>query len=409
MHKVHEILKKHTIGDGLDVVVNPALSEGSWVHDDVSGKKLLDCYSQFASMPLGWNHPILKLQVEHLGRAALHKLANSDMYCEDYAEFADEFASICPDFEHFFFIDGGTLAVENALKAAFDYKMQKNGWTHDYMANGLDVIHLERAFHGRSGYALSLTNTKPDKIWGFPKFPWTRLVHPTSFGGAAELSLNQAEAAMRKGNVAAVILEPIQGEGGDIHLPERWVNDLRHLARRYDVLFVVDEVQTGVGLTGKMWAYEHYGDLRPDMMCFGKKAQVCGVAASKKLDEVPTNVFRKSSRINSTWGGNVVDMVRFTAISQIIKHEDLVNNAAKVGDAFRTKLEECGKFANVRGRGLMLAFDLPSTAERDAFVDRVSENMLVLKSGDQSVRLRPSLTFSHKDVDAAMGFLVGAA
>jgi L-lysine 6-transaminase len=409
MKHVHQIIKKHTIGDGLDIVACPKKSHGSWVCDALTGNEYLDCYSSFASMPLGWNHPLLVEQVERFGRAAIHKIANSDMYCEDYASFVEEFASIAPDFKYFFFIDGGTLAVENAVKAAFDYKMHKLNYKQDFMSNGLDVIHLEHAFHGRSGYALSLTNTKLDKIWGFPKFPWTRLINPCTSENAVELSLAQAECAMRNGNVAAVILEPIQGEGGDIHLPIKWMNDLRILAHKYDVMFIVDEVQTGVGLTGKMWSYEHFGDLSPDMMCFGKKTQVCGFACTHKIEEVEDHVFAHSGRINSTWGGNIVDMVRFETISKIIKKEHLVENAAVVGDYFQDRLRSCNKIGHPRGRGLMLAFDMENTVDRDLFCHKVSDKMLVLKSGEKSVRLRPPLNFTKEDVNIAMEFIEAAA
>ncbi len=407
MNHVHQIIKKHTIGDGLNIVVNPSKSKGSWVYDDLSGSNLLDCYSCFASMPIGWNHPRLVEQADRLGKTAIHKIANSDMYCEDYASFINEFASGAPDFAHFFFIDGGTLAVENAIKAAFDYKMRKMNYRQDFMANGLDVIHLEHAFHGRSGYALSLTNTKPDKIWGFPKFPWTRLVSPIGNCENHALSLHQAEAALMKGNVAAVILEPIQGEGGDIHLSEDYIRDLFNLAHKYDAMFIVDEVQTGVGMTGKMWAYEHFksSGVMPDMMCFGKKTQVCGFASTRKIEEIDEHVFKHSSRINSTWGGNIVDMVRFEIISKIIKEENLIENAAIVGNYFQEQLQNCPKISNPRGRGLMLAFDMANTNDRDVFCNKISSKMLVLKSGDRSVRLRPSLTFSKTDVDTAMEFI----
>lgn len=411
MKHVHQIIKKHTIGDGLDIVVNTYKSQGSWIHDDLNNRKLLDCYSCFASMPIGWNHPRLIEQTERLGQAALHKITNSDMYCEDYASFLDEFASNVQDFKHFFFIDGGTLAVENAIKAAFDYKMRKLGYSHDYMANHLDVIHLEHAFHGRSGYVLSLTNTKSDKIWGFPKFPWTRLTSPMGDQDNYTLSLNQAKSALQKGNVAAVVLEPIQGEGGDIHLPGNYIHELWKLTREYDAMFIVDEVQTGLGLTGKMWAYEHFksNGFMPDMLCFGKKTQVCGFACTHKIEEIENHVFKHSSRINSTWGGNLVDMVRFEIISKIIKDEKLVDNAAVVGQYFQDQLQNCTKIGHPRGRGLMLAFDMPDTHTRDLFCNKISDKMLVLKSGDKSVRLRPSLTFSKTDVDTAMEFIEAAA
>lgn len=392
------------------MMVDPSRSEGSWVYDKLHDRKLLDCYTQFASQPLGWNHPILKEAIYHLGQAAMHKIANSDMYCDDYEEFVKNFAEATPDFKYHFFVDGGTMAVENALKTAFDYKMKKLGEKNDFIANSLDVIHLERAFHGRSGYCLSLTNTIPIKVWGFPKFHWTRICNPCfditgtkDLRRKTEISLIQAEEAMKKGNVAALIVEPIQGEGGDLHFPASYLQDLRNLCNRHDVIFIADEVQTGLGLTGKLWAYEHLGFL-PDIISFGKKTQVCGIACTAKVDEVEDNVFRQSSRINSTWGGNIVDMVRFSYIWKAIRSEKLVENAAEVGEYFFNRLESNG-FMNVRGRGLMIAFDLQSKKERDEFHARLASKMLALKSGDRSIRLRPPLTFSRADADAALNFL----
>lgn len=400
MNKIQEIIKKYTIGDGLNVVVDHQNSKGSWLVD-LDGKRYLDCFSSFASQPLGWNHPSL---VEGMNKVPsslfLHKIANSDLYCKEYASFIEEFASILPDFSHFFFIDGGTLAVENAIKAAFDYKMKKMGWKEDYLANNLDIIHLEKAFHGRSGYCLSLTNTKKDKIWGFPKFNWTRLKNPSI---NENISLIQAEESLKKGNVAAILLELINCEGGDIHLSESYLHNLRSLAYKYDTLFIVDEIQTGVAATGKMWCYEHFG-LKPDIICFGKKTQVCGIAATTKIDEIGNNVFRESSRINSTWGSNLIDQVRFTIISQIIKEEKLVDNAREVGEYFLTELKSLG-LENARGRGLILAFDLENSEKRDNFHQKISDKMLVLKCGDKSIRLRPHLTFSKEDVDFAIKFI----
>jgi len=406
--QVHERVRKHTIGDGLEIVPDLQRSHGSWLVDARTGEKYLDCYTQFASQPLGWNHPYLLEKMSQVHPSLfIHKIANSDIYCDYYADFVDEFSAIAPDFRHFFFIDGGCLGVENALKAAFDYRMKKLGETHDYMANSLDVIHLEQAFHGRSGYTLSLTNTKPIKIWGFPKFKWTRLTNPCLGEGQerrTEISLMQAEEAMRKDHVAALIIEPIQGEGGDVHFPEAYLHELRTLCHKYDVLFIVDEVQTGLGLTGRMWAYEHF-DLCPDLMCFGKKTQVCGCAATHKIEEVEDHVFEKSGRINSTWGGNIVDMVRACYIFKAIQEEGLVNNAAEVGAYFLDKLRNAHLFDHTRGRGLMIAFDLPTPEERDAYHVRLGKHMLALKCGDRSIRLRPPLTFSKEDADKAMEFI----
>ena len=316
--KVIDRLSNHIITDGFHVVVDPERSHGSWVVDAETGKEFLDCYSQFASQPLGWNHPSLLEAQDHLGRAALHKLANSDMYSKDYADFVDRFAELTPDFSHYFFIDGGALAVENALKAAFDWKAQKSGIRSLSTVNELDVVHFYKAFHGRTGYTLSLTNTELNKTKLFPQFNWSTIY-----------DIDKLDKYMHS-EVAAIIVEPIQGEGGDKHFEAQIFHELRALADTYSSMLIFDEVQTGLGATGKMWAYEHFGVV-PDMMCFGKKTQVCGFCATDRIDEVKENVFSTSGRINSTWGGNIVDMVRFQYIADAIQKYDLVSNAAQVG------------------------------------------------------------------------------
>ena len=318
------------------------------------------------------------------------------MYSEEYAGFVEAFSDITPDFDYYFFIDGGALGVENALKAAFDWKAKKLGYTHTVDINNMDVFHLKNAFHGRTGYTLSLTNTTPEKTALFPKFRWTTV----------EPDWRDIEERMHD-EVAAIIIEPIQGEGGDNHFPLEFFENLRRIADERDCLLIFDEVQTGLGLTGKMWAYEHF-DVVPDMMCFGKKTQVCGFCSTKRIDEVEHNVFNTSGRINSTWGGNIVDMVRFQYIVEAIKEYSLVENARDVGIHLLSNLIKIKQIQRVRGRGLMLAFDLESTERRDEVVSKLQDKMLVLKCGTKSIRLRPALTFSKEDADLASNYIEDA-
>ena len=388
-----ETLKNHVLVDGFHVVVDQTNSLGSYVADLNTGKKYLDCYSQFASQPLGWKHSaLIKSQIE-MGIVGKVKLANSDMYSEEYAGFVEAFSDITPDFDYYFFIDGGALGVENALKAAFDWKAKKLGYTHTVDINNMDVFHLKNAFHGRTGYTLSLTNTTPEKTALFPKFRWTTV----------EPDWRDIEERMHD-EVAAIIIEPIQGEGGDNHFPLEFFENLRRIADERDCLLIFDEVQTGLGLTGKMWAYEHF-DVVPDMMCFGKKTQVCGFCSTKRIDEVEHNVFNTSGRINSTWGGNIVDMVRFQYIVEAIKEHNLVENAYNVGRHLVRSLRKLPVIDNVRGRGLMIAFDLPDEQLRDTMMSLLQEDMLALKCGSCSIRLRPPLTFSFEDADAACKYI----
>ena len=390
--QVIDRLSKHILTDGFHVVVDPMSSEGSWVVD-TDGNKYLDCYSQFASQPLGWRHPALLKAQNEMGISGRIKLANSDMYSEEYADFVDKFSEITPDFKHYFFIDGGALAVENALKAAFDWKAKKLNYSHTVDINNLDVFHLKNAFHGRTGYTLSLTNTTPEKTALFPKFRWTTV----------EPDWKNIEKRIHS-EVAAIIIEPIQGEGGDNHFPLEFFTNLRRIADDNDCLLIFDEVQTGMGLTGKMWAYEHF-NIVPDIMCFGKKTQVCGFCSTERIDEVKDNVFNTSGRINSTWGGNIVDMIRSRFIIDAIQKNNLINNAEDIGRHLLWELRKLPVIDNVRGRGLMIAFDLSEEYVRDLVISKLSKNMLVLKSGKRSIRLRPPLTFSIEDANHAISFI----
>jgi L-lysine 6-transaminase len=396
-------------------------STGNFLYDSKNNKMLLDAFSFIASNPLGHNHPKLSDPdfEKKLLKVAKVNPSNSDILCTEYVEFLETFFNIAvPDyFKDSFFIAGGSLAVENALKTAFDWKYKRlleKGIKIN--PNEMKIVHFKNAFHGRSGYSLSLTNTAdPRKYELFPQFPnWLRLkapeIHEKHTHGDQLLRdskfFNKAfDDIERQGNeCAAIIIEPIQGEGGDNHYTKQFHQNLRFLADQFDMLLIYDEVQSGVGLTGKMWAHQHY-DVIPDIISFGKKMQVCGILSGNKVREVKNNVFEEKSRINSTWGGNLVDMVRAQRYLEIIKEEALVENAATVGSYLLDKLKGLG-LENARGEGLMCAFDLPTAQERNAVVTRCLENgLFLLGCGTHSVRVRPSLTFSKAECDLLIDIL----
>jgi L-lysine 6-transaminase len=416
---VIKVLGSRLLIDKNAIVVDLKRSQGSWVVDERTGRQYLDCFSQFASQALGWNHPKMVCQRDRLADVAVNKVANSDMYTTCFADFVAKFSEFTSDFPHHFYICGGALAVENALKAAFDWKAKKMGISNDKAHNNLQIIYLNEAFHGRSGYTMSMTNNgdpKNPKTYGFPKFNWKKIHNPKVWHESGEvndvkarnseaIAIGEAKAALDKGNVAAIILEPIQGEGGDNHFRREFFGELRRLADEKECLLIFDEVQTGLGMTGRTWAYEHFG-IKPDLMCFGKKVQVCGICGSERMDEAEKNVFTEASRINSTWGGNIVDMVRSTMQMEIMQEDDLVSNAGEVGKYFLSRLMQFdGKVSNIRGRGLMLSFDFEDTEKRNSFLVRLEENMLALPCGKKSVRFRPHLTFSKMDADEAIEFI----
>jgi L-lysine 6-transaminase len=322
---------------------------------------------------------------------------------------------------HAFFISGGTLAVENALKVAMDWKIKTNFKKGIKEEKGKQVIHFRQAFHGRSGYTMSLTNSKPVQTDHFTKFDWPRIDNPKISFPLTEASLKQVAEKEKNAikqihqafkantdDICAIIIEPIQSEGGDNHFRKDFFKELRKIADDYEAMLIFDEVQNGVGLSGKFWAYEHFKVI-PDLLCFGKKMQVCGIMSTKRVDEVKDNCFTTPGRINSTWGGNLSDMVRATKIMEIIAKDKLVKNSAKQGAYILKKLEQLSKkrkISNIRGRGLQCAFDLPTAKERDELIKQALEShVLLIGAGERSIRLRPSLIIKKHHIDEAMSII----
>ena len=420
---VHEHLRGHMLVDGFPLVMDIDKSHGAYLYDSLRGRELLDLFTCFSTCPLGYNHPLLDTPEfrERILPAALNKPSNSDLYTTQMAEFVDTFARTLPATlnERLFFISGGALAVENTLKAAFDWKVRKNT-AAGKGEKGSQIIHFRQAFHGRSGYTMSLTNTSdPKKYQYFPRFDWPRVTNPKLRFPITPDVLADVEKAEARAiaeikqalvdhpdDVAALLIEPIQGEGGDNHFRQAFLQQLRDLADEAEFLLAYDEVQTGFGTTGKWWAFEHFNVI-PDLLAFGKKSQVCGICATSRLDEVDS-VFKVSSRINSTWGGNLVDMVRSQRYIEIIEEQRLLENATRVGEHILGgfhRLEEAhpGKVSNSRGKGMFVAFDLPDSETRDRTLKAMLDaDVLGLASGDAAIRFRPSLSLTESEADEGL-------
>jgi len=419
---VHEVLRRHLLVDGMHLVVDLEASQGARISDASSRDEYLDFFGGFSTSALGFNHPAL-LRPEFLAElmpAAVNKITNSDLYTESLARFVSTFATTLPESlgHHLFFIEGGALAVENALKAAFDWKRRLN-IAAGRSAAGSQIVHFKDAFHGRSGYTLSLTNTDPVKIEHYPKFAWPRVSNPALTFPVDQRALEAVERAEERSlaeirevlganphDVAAILIEPIQAEGGDHHFRPEFLRELRRIADESEVLLIFDEVQTGFATTGRWWCFEHFG-VEPDIVAFGKKTQVCGIAASRRLDQVES-VFHVPSRINSTWGGNLVDMVRCARIIEVIREDGLLDHVTRVGDRLlrgleRLALDLAGLVSNPRGRGFFLAFDLPDTATRDRALQALHRHhLLALPTGRRGIRFRPPLILSSAEADEGL-------
>jgi|ECHnycMinimDraft_1075156.scaffolds.fasta_scaffold00102_18 L-lysine 6-transaminase len=423
--KVHEVLGKRILLEGMDMVLDLRRSKGMWLYDSRFDRWLLDFFGFFATSALGMNHPSMEEPEfqRKLLRAAVNRPSNCDVYTEEYAEFVDTLSKVAtpPYFKYFFFIEGGALGVENALKVAFDWKVRKN-LKERGKEMGYKVIHLRESFHGRSGYTLSMTNTfDKRKTMYFPKFNWPRITNPKitfplegeNLKRVEELerqSLAEAEKAIKEndGDVAAFIMEPIQGEGGDNHFRGEYIRAVRELTERYDIMFIVDEVQSGMGITGKWWAHEYF-DVEPDVMVFGKKTRISGIMVGPRVDEVEENVFKVPSRISSTWGGNLADMVVATKIIEVIDNDKLLDNAVRRGQEIirgLMELSERYELSNVRGRGLMIAVDLPDSRKRDMTLSKLYKNgMIALPCGEKGIRFRPPLIIGSEEVQEGLNRL----
>ncbi|HLN06259.1 MAG TPA: L-lysine 6-transaminase [Acidimicrobiales bacterium] len=421
-HEVHGRLAGHMLVDGFPIVLDLAKSHGSRLVDARDSTEYLDFYTFFGSSPLGMNPPGLAdhpATREELLEAAANKPANSDVATVHLAEFVTTFARVLgdPELPHLFFVEGGALAVENALKCAFDWKSRHNDAAGRSPRLGTRVLHLRHAFHGRSGYTLSLTNTDAVKIDRFPKFDWPRISSPAvrfpldayraELEVAEHMALTEAEAAFAAypHDIACFIAEPIQCEGGDRHLRSEFLIAVQQLCHRHDALFILDEVQTGAGTTGTPWCYQQLG-LAPDVVAFGKKVQLGGIMAGRRVHEVSENVFRTPGRINSTWGGNLTDMVRSRRLLQLVEQTGAILNAATVGRSLLGRLEELEAsrpqvVSNARGRGCIAAIDLETRELRDSVLTtlRNEEHVLALPCGEQSVRFRPAMSMTAEEVD----------
>ncbi|MBF4479722.1 L-lysine 6-transaminase precursor [Rhodococcus rhodochrous J3] len=419
--RVHSILGRHMLADGFDLVLDLDRSRGVRLVDARDGTTWLDMFGFFASSTLGMNHPALTdpEAAHELAAVAANKPSNSDIYTVPMARFVETFVRVLgdPALPHLFFVDGGGLAVENALKVAFDWKSRLNESRGLPAHLGGSVLHLTEAFHGRTGYTLSLTNTDPVKTDRFPKFDWPRIDAPYLAEGrdvaaAEEKALEQARRAFaeRPHDIACFIAEPIQGEGGDHHFRPEFFRAIAQLCRENDALMIFDEVQTGAGTTGTAWAYQQLG-VTPDIVAFGKKTQVCGIMAGERIDEVPDNVFAVSSRINSTWGGNLTDMVRARRILEVVEHDRLIDRARLSGAHLLSGLQQIAARRPVvtepRGRGLMCAVDLPTPEIRDEVLRRLyrDEHVLVIGTGTRGIRFRPPLIVTTHELDEALDAL----
>ena len=357
------------------------------VIEDIDGIEFLDFTSNIGSCPLGYSYPdILDVIKEYSSsERGVHKIAGQDFYCEEHFDIASKLLSISKKNSKVFFINSGAEAVENAIKIAY----KKMGPLIGISCNG--------DFHGRTLGALSFTMSKEIQKTNFPELPVKRIKFCTS---DSDPEINQLESLIKEYKVAFIITEIIQGEGGLNVASKLFIHHIRKLADEYKVPLIFDEVQSGMGRTGKWWAYEHYG-VEPDIMTVAKALQVGATVYDKGYDPPEPGV------LSSTWGGGSrIDMAIGTKIIEIILKNNLLSNSQKIGDVLLKNFVDIvgiNGLIDARGIGLMIGLEFDTKVTRDFIVNSLfKKGLLILPAGMKSIRIMPPLIINEEE--AMKGF-----
>jgi len=364
----------------LPIEIDFKKSKGSFVFDKKNNEQYLDLFSMYSSLALGYNHEIFNQSfIDEVIPLTKLRYATNAMQCDIVNDF-HKLLSQHTFSPHIHFTCTGALAVESAIKTAMDYKKVKNP----------KVISITNSFHGVNcwGFTTDLSGFTAKRLKNFPRLDWP------------SISLDRAIEFLEKNDlsdIAAIIIEPVQCTNGDIYLNKEKLTTLHKLCLEQDICFILDEIQTGFGTTGKMWYYEHLG-FEPDILVFGKKAQVCGIVIKEKYSNVLTLTQKK---LQVTFDGDLIDMVRSKYILNFITSSHLLDQVIKLSSYASDQLQI--NVENYRSEGYLIAFDLPTTEQRDHFVNLCfKKNLLVNKAGERTIRLRPNLAITKNELNAAI-------
>lgn len=382
--KIIDKLKKLNLGNSIVYpFVHSDKGQGCYFYD-IDNNLFLDFASQIASNPLGYNNPDLKKIIKEYSNKYPIKYAGQDFVVKEHKDLLEELLSITPkELNSAFLINSGAEAVENAIKIC----MRKRPKTKF-------GISFKGSFHGRTLGALSLTHSKPVYKENYPEMPNKTL----SFDEGAKDELLDIIKKEGADSIGFIIIEPIQGEGGYNVASKKMLIDLRKVTKQYNIPLISDEVQSGLGRTGKWWAIQN-SNINPDVISAAKALQVGATIANKKLSPEP-------GAISSTWGGgHILDLALGLETIRTIKRKKLLNNIDNMGNYLRKRLNEIN-VKNPRGIGLMQAFDLENKKLRDNVIIECLKNGLVLLGcGHNGIRLIPPYIISKIEINQAVEIL----
>jgi 4-aminobutyrate aminotransferase len=355
---------------------------------DVDGNAFLDFTSNIGTCPLGYSHSEIMEVLKEYSKNGMHKIAGQDFYCEEHAKIAQKVSSIVPENFKTFFINSGAEAVENAIKIAY----KKMG--------PLPGVSCSNAFHGRTLGALSFTFSKPIQKANFPELPVKKIKFCINDN---DLEIDSIEKLLKENKIAFILSEVIQGEGGYNVASKQFITNLRKFANQYGVPLILDEVQSGMGRTGKWWAFEHY-DVKPDIMSIAKALQVGATAYDKIFDPIERGV------LSSTWGaGSRIDMVVGTKIIDVINRKRLLANATTMGNILKKGLNEMVEkngIIGVRGIGLMIGIEFDTKERRDnKLIELFKQGLLLLPAGQKAMRVIPPLTITEEEIQEGLAIM----
>jgi 4-aminobutyrate aminotransferase len=355
---------------------------------DVDGNVFLDFTSNIGTCPLGYSHSEIMEVLKEYSKNGIHKIAGQDFYCEEHAKIAQKVSSIVPENFKTFFINSGAEAVENAIKIAY----KKMG--------PLPGVSCSNAFHGRTLGALSFTFSKPIQKANFPELPVKKIKFCINDN---DLEIDSIEKLLKENKIAFILSEVIQGEGGYNVASKQFITNLRKFANQYGVPLILDEVQSGMGRTGKWWAFEHY-NVKPDIMSIAKALQVGATAYDKIFDPIERGV------LSSTWGaGSRIDMIVGTKIIDVINRERLLANATAMGNTLKKGLNEIVEkngIIEVRGIGLMIGIEFDTQEKRDnKLIELFKQGLLLLPAGQKAMRVIPPLTITEEEIQEGLAIM----